>query len=183
MACYRGHHLQENGTEDTTQPPLFIETQAFCTGTAPERGAPTIAVGARRAANGVFLERNPVYLRRARRDSNPQPTDSKSGALSIELRARLRPQLYRESPLSPSGVALRGGCGMGRAGPSSYSGLHSSPAAALSICRESSPASGLPARRGVRMPGEPKARRKRPTWRSMSWSIAWYRCRSSAFMC
>ncbi len=44
-----------------------------CTG----RGAPTITVGARKTPNEAFLERELLLLRRARGNSNPQPTDSK----------------------------------------------------------------------------------------------------------
>ncbi len=39
----------------------------------------------------------PPHLLCPRRDSNPQPTDSKSGTLSIELRGHFVPRLYRNA--------------------------------------------------------------------------------------
>ena len=55
-----------------------------------------------------FIKSTPIYsqwrphdrhLWRTRRDSNPQPTDSKSGALSVELRVRI--QIIPQNPSRP----------------------------------------------------------------------------------
>jgi hypothetical protein len=52
----------------------------------------TQATAVAEACPAFILDRSDI-IRRPRRDSNAQPTDSKSGALSIELRGRFAPSI------------------------------------------------------------------------------------------